>query len=132
MNAPRIQTNLSLRQVLSEDFQEYPIKGGWGYTMEDVIIIDKNDPINTSQIFRGIQIEKSIVEKRIHEELIIFRPKGDRYMNIDWKMIKQNLYMKDDLVYDELIYQVTAFSSLEPYSFSGGGQTFWFEISSFY
>jgi len=49
IQAPRIDSVETPRQIIFEDFKsikgELPIKGGWGYTQDEAIIIDKNDPI---------------------------------------------------------------------------------------
>lgn len=106
--------NLSLRRVLFEDFKsigkELPIKGGWGYSLEDAIIIDKNDPIVDQDLpFHGIGIETLIVEKRIYEELIIFRREGDKFSGINWKTEKQELKNIDERYFDILTVQVSCF-----------------------
>lgn len=66
--------------MLGEHFKsisELPIWGGWGYTREDAVIIDRDDPIvSPDRPFDGVGIEHVFVEKRIYEELIIFQPKG--------------------------------------------------------
>ena len=75
---PRISPNESPREILAADFRsmgEIPIRGGWGYTIDDPVIIDKNDPIVLRGMpFDGVGLEYVFVEKRIYEELIIFRP----------------------------------------------------------
>jgi hypothetical protein len=44
----------------------------WGYSMEDAVIIDKNDPIVSKVLpFNGITIEHIFAEKRIYCELIV-------------------------------------------------------------
>ena len=45
ISIPPVQTDLSLKQVLIEDFnlspEQLPISGGWGYTREDAILFEK-------------------------------------------------------------------------------------------
>ncbi len=61
-----------------------------GISKNDAVVIDKDDPINPIGIpFDGVSIEYIFVEKRIYEELIIFRPPNDRYSGIAWNLIKQ-------------------------------------------
>ena len=92
---PRINSEESPRDILAADFKsigEIPIRGGWGYTLEDAVIIDKNDPIvSKGSPFDGVSLEYVFVEKRIYEELIIFRPKDDRFTGINWKLLKQQM-----------------------------------------
>jgi len=111
---PRINSTDSPRIILAKDFNslggELPIRGGWGYTIEDAVIIDKNDPVVPKGLpFYGLDIEHIFVEKRIYEELIIFRDKHDRHSNIKWDLLKQSLIHRDDRSYDCLTYEVSAF-----------------------
>lgn len=135
IKAPIINYDTSLRQVLLEDFKsissELPIHGGWGYTRDEAIVIDKNDPANTSNIFDGVGIEYLIVQQRIHEELIIFRPKEDKYLGITWKLRNQEIIRENELVFDHLVFNVKANHEVtgEPIEYEAD---YWFEISSFY
>jgi hypothetical protein len=46
-----------------------PILGGWGYTQDDCVIINKNDSsVNQSMPFFGVALEYLFVEKRIYED----------------------------------------------------------------
>ena len=57
-----------------------PIKGGWAYTKDDAVIIDKDDhSVPKGMPFNGIGIEKIFVEKRIYEELIVFQQDGEKF-----------------------------------------------------
>ena len=81
----------------------FPISGGWGYTQEDCVIINKNDPsVNQSMPFLGLEYEYLFVEKRIYEELIIFREPGQKFNGIKWEMLEQKLIFKDDRKFDHL------------------------------
>lgn len=103
------------RQILAKDFglleAELPISGGWGYSKEDACIIDKNDStVNASLSFNGVAIEYIFVEKRIYEEMIIFRPAGKKYSGIKWKLRMQYLIRDADRTFDKLVFEVTAFN----------------------
>ncbi len=87
---------------------DLPIKGGWGYTFDDAVIIDKNDSVVPKVPFNGIGYENIFVEKRIYEELIIFRPENERYSGIKWNLLGQKLINRNDRQYDVLTFEVTA------------------------
>ena len=54
------------REVMREVFSylgELSIKGGWGYTKEDAVIIDKNDPVvEPGTLFNGVALEYIFIE----------------------------------------------------------------------
>jgi hypothetical protein len=111
----KIVSKESPRQILAEHFKslggELPIRGGWGYTKKDACIIDKNDPVVDPELpFDGGSIEYIFVEKRIYEEMIIFRPENDRFSGIRWNRLKQELIHDGDRVFDKLVFEITAFS----------------------
>ena len=113
---PIIYSKETPRQIIFDDFKksidgELPIAGGWGYTKEDAVIIDKNDPtVPTGLPFDGVAIEYIVVEKRIYEELIIFSLLGEPHAGIGWKQLSQKLETHNERDYDILTYEVTAFS----------------------
>lgn len=89
---------------------EIPVSGGWGYTVEDAVVFDKNDPlIPKDHPFDFYSLEYVFVEKRIYEELIVLRSDADRYSGIKWKLLSQTLRMIADRKYDVLKFEVTAF-----------------------
>lgn len=110
----RISSFESPRQIIAEDFKlPLPIFGGWGYTKDDAAIIVKpkiDKIVNKSMPFNGIEIEYVFVEKRIYEELIIFRPEGEKFSGITWKLLLQELIERksDERVYDKLTFEITA------------------------
>lgn len=109
----KIITNESPREIIADHFQslrrELPIRGGWGYSQEDAVIIDKNDPtVVPGMPFDCVGIERIFVEKRIYEELIIFRPENDRFTKIRWELKEQELIKIDNRVYDKIIFSITA------------------------
>jgi hypothetical protein len=114
IDKPIIRSQEAPRQIIFEDYKlngELPITGGWGYTKDDAVIIDKNDPVVPEGLpFDGVGIEYIFVEKRIYEELIIFRVLGEPYAGIDWEQIEQRLESHDGRHYDVLCYEVMAIS----------------------
>jgi len=110
---PKIRTVESPREIITTDFKSLqgrlPISGGWGYSKEDAVIIDKNDPVVPKGIpFDGISVERTFVEKRIYEELIIFNPNESKFSGIKWELIKQELQNDEEKSFDVLFFDVTA------------------------
>ena len=105
-------TKESPRQIIFEDFKiDLPIKGGWGYDLATACIIDKNDPKVTKVMpFNGVEIEYIFVEKRIYEEMIIFRGDDEKYAGIRWDLEKQELIFDQDKPYDKLIFNIVGFT----------------------
>jgi len=113
IQTPRIRSAETPREIIAADFSslrsELPISGGWGYSKEDAVVIDKNDSAVPKGLpFDGVGIEYVFVEKRIYEELIIFRTEDSRFSEIDWKLIKQRLVSDGDRKFDVLTFEVTA------------------------
>ena len=107
-----LNTRESPRQIIFEDYKiDLPISGGWGYDIESACIIDKNDPTVDKTIpFDGISIEYVFVEKRIYEEMIIFRGISDKFWGIRWDLEEQRLIKVDNRSYDILKFDVVGFS----------------------
>ena len=105
-------TKESPRQIIFEDFKlDLPITGGWGYDFESSCVIDKNDStVNKIIPFNGVSVEYVFVEKRIYEEMIIFRKADEKYAGIRWDLISQELLFEDDKPYDKLIFNVVGFT----------------------
>jgi hypothetical protein len=105
-------TKESPRQIIFEDFKlDLPITGGWGYDFESACVIDKNDSIVSKGIpFNGVSIEYVFVEKRIYEEMVIFRQANEKYSGIRWELKTQELLFRDDKPYDKLVFNVVGFT----------------------
>lgn len=104
----------SPREILAADFKSLrgglPIRGGWGYSQADACIIDKNDPlVDPSEPFDGVGVEYVFVEKRIYEEMIIFRPDGEKFSGIKWNLQEQRTLHEGGRVFDKLLFEITAF-----------------------
>lgn len=109
-----INSKESPREILAADFKSLrgvlPIRGGWGYSQEDACIIDKNDPlVDPSVPFDGVGLEYVFVEKRIYEEMIIFRPDGEKFSGIRWNLQQQSTFREGWMVFDKLVFEITAF-----------------------
>ena len=107
-----LYTKESPRQIIFEDYKmDLPISGGWGYDIESACIIDKNDPtLDKVTPFDGISIEYVFVEKRIYEEMIIFREPSEKFWGIRWDLENQQLIKVGDRSFDLLIFDVVGFS----------------------
>ena len=108
----QLSTKESPRQIIFEDFKlDLPITGGWGYDFETACVIDKNDStVNKMIPFNGVSVEYVFVEKRIYEEMIIFRKADEKYAGIRWELKSQELLFKDDKPYDKLVFNVVGFA----------------------
>jgi hypothetical protein len=105
-------TKESPRQIIFEDFKiDLPIKGYWGYDIESACIIDRNDStISQEMPFNGVAVEYVFVEKRIYEEMVIFRGDDEKYSGIRWDLDKQELLFVNDKPYDKLVFNVVGFT----------------------
>ena len=92
---------------MSEDFpsHNWPISGGWGYTQEDAVVIE------TENSAAGVSLEYKFLEYRTYEEMIIFRPKGQRYAGFRFKREMQSLHCPEESSkqYDKVEMTVTCF-----------------------
>jgi len=105
-------TKESPRQIIFEDFKiDLPIKGGWGYDFDSACVIDKTDATVSKGIpFDGVGVEYVFVEKRIYEEMIIFRKSNEKYSGIRWDLDYQELLFNNDKPYDKLIFNIVGFT----------------------
>lgn len=108
----RLDARYSPREILEEDFPElkpFPISGGWGYGVADACVIDANDPRIDPAAFDGIEVEYDFIERRLYEELIIFRPEGERHAGIrHWPKL-QTLKLLDHGAFDYITVNVEAY-----------------------
>ncbi len=112
INVKQINTQTSLREVCASytfPKEEMPIKGGWGFTKEDAIIIDKNDSvIPQGEAFDGVGLEYSIVSKRIDLEFTYLQDEKNGYRDVHWKLYKQETLKENDRYFDKLTIKITA------------------------
>ncbi len=108
-----LQTAREIFYDIFPDIGELPIKGGWGTTKDDAVIIDKNDSIvQNKQHFNGVAVEYTFMEYDNYLYLITYRPVDERYSGIEYKVLKQSL-IKDDVtkkVYDKINIEVTCYA----------------------
>lgn len=108
-----LRTRETPREIIKADFPsvgKLPISGGWGYDQPSACIINKDEPrVSSAEAFDGVAIEHVFAEKRLYEELIVFRPSGKKYSNIEKRLSRQSLHRVDSRMYDVLVFDVTAF-----------------------
>jgi hypothetical protein len=131
--------------------EELPIRGGWGYSMEDAVIIDRDDPmVEKGRRFDGIGVEYAFVDKRIHAELVFFRPRDAALVALERKLLLQRLTLLEERYFDVLRFQIktlpkTIWNVIREANrpeherndranrlAAQVDQEFWFDITSFY
>ena len=156
-------TEKSPREIMFDIYHylgELPIDGGWGYTQDDAVIIDMNDPIVDRNIpFDGIGMEYVFAKHRTYLELITVREKEDRFSDIQFETIRQEFIHGDNgEKFDRLLLKISALRSQDYQMLKERWESnisnehfdqnahweedaklrmhiereFWFEISSFY
>lgn len=102
------------REVFHEVFPSLgvlPIKGGWGLSREEAVIIDKNDEsVNQHQPFNGVAIEYTYIEYFNYLDLVTFKSEDERYSGIRYEKKKQELIQDEQKIYDKLSVIVTCFT----------------------
>ena len=111
-----IKTIETPRFVIKELYKlDLPIKGGWGYSIDDACIIDKTDKSVIQGIpFDGVSVEYAFIEKRNYAELInthyskeIYRKTDKYYAHIEFKLIAQRMIPeKEKKVYDHIKFEI--------------------------
>lgn len=87
-----------------------PIRGGWGYSEADAVIIDRSHPAAANfQPFNGVEIEYVFARLRMYEELIGCRPEGKQHLGCNLKLKKQSLRGGENgKKYDVMEFDITA------------------------
>ncbi len=87
-----------------------PIDGGWGYIKDDAIIIKKYDlMVDQTYFFNGIGLEYFLIRHRNWIELIAMKELDERFSEIEFNMLEQNLHFDKKHIYDHIIYEITCF-----------------------
>lgn len=101
-NSPR----LYLKNSIDLDL---PISGGWGYSIDDCVVIDKTDPtVDQSLPFDGTKVQQTFIKRRIHAELIDFREQGDAFAWMNETLNTQLLKEIDGRKFDVMHFRVNA------------------------
>ena len=112
ISVKKINIQPSLKEVCASytfPKEEMPINGGWGFTKEDTIIIDKNDSVvSQEEVFDGVGLEYSIVTKRIDLEFTYLQKDSASYRDVKWKLIQQEALTDKGRIFDKLTIKITA------------------------
>jgi hypothetical protein len=108
-----IRANIPLRQILEEDFPRdctgLPIAGGWGYIQRDaVVFVPGQFPLPSLDDYR--KLEHHIVQKIIHEELIVSRKTGEGFSGIDARVQSQQAITESGRTFDCLDFTISCWS----------------------
>jgi len=106
-----VPSDLNPRKIIGHVYKtDLPIKGGWGYSKDDAVIIDKNDDSikNSTANFDGVSLEYWFAQRRAWLEFITGRVENDRFSGVELKLITQSLHQTDNKTYDCLIFSITA------------------------
>ena len=111
--AGRYKDGWSPHRVLTTVYKSYPelpIRGGWGYSKEDAVIIDRMHPAAANfHPFNGVEIEYIFVKLRMYEELIGMAPLGQQHSGCRYSTREQQLMDGEaGKLYDVLICDLTA------------------------
>ncbi len=118
-------------QLMSQN-KELPISGSWGYSEDRPIIIEKNHAaINPKLPFDYVGFEHWIAQKRIEQEMIVYRQRGSEPIKIKLYFKKSTLIKKKSKVLELLNF---CFFGNHPqldvvYRYN---PEYWFDITSCY
>ena len=91
-----------IQEVIKSAFDvELDVAGGWGYSVEDAIIIDKNSENKK-------QIEHTLCSMRSHLELSLTREQSQRYGGINVNELSREMLNIHDKKYDKVTYRIDA------------------------
>jgi hypothetical protein len=103
--------NGSLREELLIEFpslkNKLPISGGWGYSIDELIRIEKqHSTIKSKKTFDLIDCEYLVFENRLTLEIMELQRKGVTIYSLDYLIKNQYLLFEDDKKIDKLIFEV--------------------------
>jgi len=109
----RVCTQMSPRRRIAEltADTELPIRGGWGYTREDAVIIDRQDRVVSKCMpFDGLAVERAFIEGRIYQDLWEPLEVCGPLLRTTHALQMQGLQMAGDKVYDVISHDVWFYS----------------------
>ena len=98
----QLQSDNDLKEVIKSAFDaDLALSGAWGYTQELATIIESTDvPLK--------QLEHMIASMRTYIEMNMTLPEEERYGSINLNETHREQIQVGDLVYDKVIYEITA------------------------
>ena len=78
-----------------------PIRGGWGYSFEDAVIVAGDN------WFRGVSVEYEFVDRRNHAELVFCKSDSEVMVELNKKLLMQNLSSFERGHYDVLKFELS-------------------------
>lgn len=114
--------------------KDVPVKGGWGYTIDDAIIIDMDDPMVPKDApFNGVGLEYELAKYRSVIEVAASghfnADEMDDQFSIEHERLKQRTFSQDGKQYDVLTFEVTARGREKAIQYTAD---YYFDITSFY
>ena len=106
----RVPSSFDARERLLTIYEvDLPIEGGWGYDIEDAVVINKLHPsVNQEMPFHGVGIEKTFIRHRLFIELIQMRSRDDDFSGIESAIKIQRVIQQNGKSYDHLECEATA------------------------
>jgi len=110
INMPRICDRMSPQQRIATltAVPKLPIRGGWGYTMDDAVVIT----VPRSKAFYGLTVERRYADWRSCQEINESIEDYGRPLQMSCNLSLQALQLIGDKAYDIIFYDV-CFTSFE-------------------
>ena len=109
--------DITPRQAISIDSDftiDLPIRGGWGYGLDDAVVIERIDPsLPKCQPWNAFEVQRRVAEYRLEFELHQVYPDGCADLLYTFTM--QRLVQAGGRYFDVITYEVT----LEPWASPG-------------
>ena len=119
---PHLSTDVPTRFMMLLPLGDLPISGGWGYSREDAVVIETDDPME------GVSLEYKFIEQRTRFEVCELE---DEYYLEHYERERQALVFHDEVPYDIITYKVTI-GNFEDDSTTEHIVQCWFNIAQFF
>jgi len=113
----RVAENLNPRDELLTKYKvDLPIEGGWGYQIEDAVVINRHhSSVDQELPFNGVAVERTFIQQRLYIELIQMESRKDELSGIKWTIKSQRLIHKEGKSFDYIECQATALKTEDWY-----------------
>jgi len=106
-----IASNDPIADVIKQAFDmEFPVSGGWGYSIENAIHLEKTSSPHQ-------QLQHTLASIRMHLEMSMTQPKANRYGGINLSETDRESLENQGIVHEKVIYHVTAMKESDYASF---------------